>query len=62
MNALMKAIVDSRSVREAQSEDLKTALVFAKLELLEVQAGIRGLTQCPGLDQLAKMIKEAKGE
>jgi len=35
-------------------------LAFAKLELLELQAGRRGLTQCPGIEAVAGAIAIAK--
>lgn len=60
--SLLQAISAAKATREGQSEELKTAIVFAKLELAELQAGIRGLTQCPGIDQLAEMIKAEKAK
>ncbi len=35
---------------------------FAKLELLELQAGKRSLTDCPGLEIVGNLIREAKGK
>lgn len=42
--------------------ELRLALAFAKLEIIEVQAGKRTLTQCPGVESVAKAIAEAKAE
>ena len=42
------------------SELLPIALAFAKLEIVELQAGKRTLTECPGLENIAKYIEEAK--
>jgi hypothetical protein len=40
--------------------DLDTALAFAKVEILELQAGKRFLHQCPGLEKVNKFIKQFK--
>lgn len=43
------------------TRELQLALAFARLELLELETGRRTLTQCPGLEQVAQAIAEAKG-
>lgn len=40
--------------------ELKVAIAFAQLELLELEHGRRPLTACPGVEQVAKAIAEAK--
>lgn len=40
--------------------ELKIAIAFAQLELLELEHGRRSLTQCPGIEEVAKAIAEAK--
>lgn len=40
------------------STELKIAIGFARLELLEIEAGKRELTQCPGLKRVAAEIME----
>jgi hypothetical protein len=40
--------------------ELDMAIAFARLELLELDAGKRTLTQCPGVENVAKAIAEAK--
>jgi len=40
--------------------ELAIALSFAKLEIIELQAGTRSLTQCPGLKSLAEAIAKAE--
>lgn len=58
--ALMQAISNGREAREAQSDEFKMDLVFAKLEVVELQAGIRGLLDCPAIERIANMINDAK--
>ena len=38
--------------------ELKIAIAFARLELLEVEAGKRSLLHCPGVEEVAKAIAE----
>jgi hypothetical protein len=61
-NQLMSAITSpaAQKARKEQSSELKTALTFARLEVAELQAGIRNLKDCPGILQLAEIIKAAK--
>lgn len=42
------------------SKETLLAIAFARLELLELEAGRRTLTQCPGVENVAKAIAEAK--
>jgi hypothetical protein len=42
--------------------ELKTAIAFAQLELLELEHGRRTLTQCPGVEKIAGAIAEAKAQ
>lgn len=39
---------------------LDIAISFARLELLELDNGRRELTQCPGIEQVAAYIADAK--
>jgi hypothetical protein len=41
--------------------NLKTAIAFAQLELIELEAGKRELTQCPGIKNVALAIARAEG-
>jgi hypothetical protein len=61
MNALMNAIKsdEARKNRERMSEDMKMAIAFAKLELTELEAGIRTIESCPGILSLARAAKVA---
>jgi hypothetical protein len=43
------------------SKELGIAIAFARLELLELENGRRGLTQCPGIENVAKAIAKARG-
>lgn len=40
--------------------EYRIALSFARLELIELEAGKRSLTECPGLENVAKYIAAAK--
>jgi hypothetical protein len=42
------------------SPELKAAIAFAKLELLEIEAGKRELTRCPGVKNVADAIRKAE--
>lgn len=53
--ALAQAI---RNAKPQLTTEQETAAVFAKLELVELQAGIRTLGQCPGLKAMAQAIAE----
>jgi len=61
MNHLMNAVQseEARKRRAAMSEDMKMALAFAKLEIVELEAGIRDITSCPGILSLARAAKVA---
>ncbi len=41
-------------------DELKIAIAFAQLELMELERGRRTLTQCPGLEKIAEAIRNAK--
>lgn len=40
--------------------DLQLAISFARLELRELECGLRTLTQCPGVENVAAAIEEAQ--
>jgi len=40
--------------------ELLLAVAFAKLELIELEAGRRSLLHCPGVKNVAKAITEAE--
>lgn len=40
--------------------DIDMATAFAHVEILELKAGRRGITQCPGIEQLAKAAAEER--
>jgi hypothetical protein len=42
------------------NDELKTAIAFARLELLELEHGRRTLAQCPGVENVARAIAAAK--
>lgn len=44
----------------SDTRELDLALAFANVEVLELQAGRRALTGCPGLKVLCKFIAEAE--
>lgn len=56
---LAKAIMAGRERAASYSEDFKTALTFARLEIAELQAGIRDLRSCPGVFAVMKAIVES---
>lgn len=41
-------------------DDVKVAAAFASLELLELRNNRRELTQCPGIENLARACAEAR--
>jgi hypothetical protein len=60
-HGLMSAIQseEARKRRAEMSEDMKMAIAFAKLELTELEAGIRDIASCPGIITLARAAKVA---
>jgi hypothetical protein len=56
MNGLMTAVKseEARKRRAEMSEDMKMAIAFAKLEIVELEAGIRTIESCPGIITLAR--------
>jgi len=42
------------------NQELKIAIAFAQLELLELENGRRPLNACPGVENVARAIAEAK--
>lgn len=41
-------------------DEIRMAIAFARLELLELEHGRRGITQCPGIEQLAKEAERTR--
>jgi hypothetical protein len=50
------------SIKKLSKSELSLAMAFAKLEILEVEAGRRDLLSCPGIENLAGHIKAVKDE
>lgn len=49
-----------RNASPTLTDEQETDALFAKLELVELLAGIRTLGQCPGLKAMARHIQEYK--
>jgi hypothetical protein len=51
-----------RNATPQLTPEQETDAVFAKLELVELLAGIRTLGQCPGLKAMAEHIRKHEGK
>ena len=61
-DSLKEAINNGKAQREQVQKDIGVDIVFARLELAELNAGIRSPLDCPGIENVAKYIQEKREE